>query len=148
MLWYRWKTSRKLLCLYGIWMNVVLAKIVAWLYHYEFVIMNMSFEIFITMKMMYFSCRKDCVQSPTSKEGWDSFWRKSDNSSRNNPKWRKVWRDFKRPKKHSSYVTLLSEIIDVESSIYEEVAKNKGKESTSSRRMMSRMRYWELKGSS
>ena len=34
-------------------------------------------------------------------------------------------------------MTLLSEIIDAESSIYEEVAKNKGKESTSSRRIMS-----------
>ena len=30
----------------------------------------------------------------------------------------------------SSYVTMLSDIIDAEPSIYEEVAKNKGKEST------------------
>ena len=40
-----------------------------------------------------------------------------------------------------SYVTLLSDIIDVEPSKYEEEAKNKGTESTSSRRVMSRMRY-------
>ena len=53
----------------------------------------------------------------------------------------------KRPQAHSSYVTLLSDIIDVEPSSYEEVAKKKGKESTSSRRMMSRMQYRDLKGS-
>ena len=34
----------------------------------------------------------------------------------------------KRPQKHSSYVTLLSDIIDAEYSSYEEVAKKKGKE--------------------
>ena len=34
----------------------------------------------------------------------------------------------KRPLTHSSYVTLLSDIIDVEPSSYEEVAKKKGKE--------------------
>ena len=38
-----------------------------------------------------------------------------------------------------SYVTLLSDIIDEEPSSYEEEAKKKGKESISSRRMMSRM---------
>ena len=37
-------------------------------------------------------------------------------------------KERKRPQKHSSYVTLLSDIIDAEPSIYEEVAKNKGKE--------------------
>ena len=36
-----------------------------------------------------------------------------------------------------NYVTLLSDIIDAEPSNYEEVAKKKGKESMSSRRMMS-----------
>ena len=45
------------------------------------------------------------------------------------------------------YVTLLSDIIDAEPSSYEEVAKKKGKESTNSRRMMSRMQYQDLKGS-
>ena len=44
-------------------------------------------------------------------------------------------------------LVMLSDIIDVEHSIYEEGAKKKGKESTSSRRMMSRMRYRDLKGS-
>ena len=33
-----------------------------------------------------------------------------------------------RPQTHSSYVTLLSDIIDAEPSSYEEVAKKKGKE--------------------
>ena len=45
-------------------------------------------------------------------------------------------------------MTLLSDIIDREPSIYEEVDKKKGKESTSSRRMMSRMQYRDLKRSS
>ena len=49
---------------------------------------------------------------------------------------------------HSSYVTLLRDIIDVDPSSYEEVAKKKGKESISSRRMMSRMSYRDPKGRS
>ena len=40
----------------------------------------------------------------------------------------------------------LCDIIDVENSNYEEVTKKKGKENTSSRRMMSRMQYQDLKG--
>ena len=53
-------------------------------------------------------------------------------------------KERKRPQRHSSYVTLLSNIIDAEPSSYEEVAKKKGKESTSSRRMMSRMQYLQV----
>ena len=49
--------------------------------------------------------------------------------------------------RHSSYVTLLRNIIDAEPSIYEEVANKKGKENTSSGRMMSMMHYQDLKGS-
>ena len=52
-----------------------------------------------------------------------------------------------RPQTHSSYVKLLRDIIDADPSSHEEVAKKKGKESTSSKRMMSRMRYRDLKGS-
>ena len=48
--------------------------------------------------------------------------------------------------KNISYVTPLSDTIDAESSSYEEVSKKKGKESTSSRRMMSRMRYLQAYG--
>ena len=44
-------------------------------------------------------------------------------------------------------MTLLSDIIDAEPSSYEEVAKKKGKEGTSSKIMMSKMRYRDLKGS-
>ena len=97
---------------------------------------------------MHLTCRKDRVQSPTRKEGWDFFQRTNDDSSRNNPKWRIVWLDFKRPQTHSSYVTLLNDIIDAKPSSYEEVAKKKGKESTSSRRMMSRMRCRRPEGKS
>ena len=54
---------------------------------------------------------------------------------------------IKRPQTRSSYVTVLSDIIDAEPSNYEEVTKKKGKESTSSRRMIPRMQYRDLKGS-
>ena len=43
-------------------------------------------------------------------------------------------------------MTLLSDIIDANPSIHEEVAKKKGKENTSSRRMMSRMWYLQVDG--
>ena len=43
-------------------------------------------------------------------------------------------------------MTLLSDIIDAEPSSYEEVAKKKGKENTSLRRMMSRMWYRRPEG--
>ena len=48
-------------------------------------------------------------------------------------------KERKKPQRNSSYVTLLSEIIDAEPSSYEEVSNMKGKESSSSIRMMSRM---------
>ena len=62
-----------------IWMNVVLAKIVAWsyIYAYEFSIMNMRYEMFLTIQM-HFTCRKDHVQSPTRKEGRDLLQRTRD----------------------------------------------------------------------
>ena len=50
-----------------------------------------------------------------------------------------TFKEFKRPQTQCSYATLLSDIIDVDPSSYEEVAKKKGKKFTSSRRMMSRM---------
>ena len=43
--------------------------------------MNMSYEMFLIMQLMYLTCRKDHVQSPTRKEGWDVFRRTSDNGS-------------------------------------------------------------------
>ena len=79
-------------------MNVMLNKLVAWSYIYaqEFAIMNMSYEMFLTIKLMHLTYRKYCAQSPTSKEGWDLFRRKSDDSSRKNPRWRIIWRYFQR----------------------------------------------------
>ena len=46
-------------------MNFVLAKIVARLYldAKEFFIMNMSYEIFLTIQIMHFNCRKDRVHN-------------------------------------------------------------------------------------
>ena len=45
-------------------------------------------------------------------------------------------------------LVMLSDIIDADPSNYEEVSKNKGKESTSSRRMMHRMQYQRPEGKS
>ena len=35
--------------------------------------MNMPYEMFLTIQLMHLTCRKDCVQSPTRKEGRDLF---------------------------------------------------------------------------
>ena len=106
--------------------------------------MNMPYEMFLTIKLVHLTYRKYHVQLPKRKEGWHLFQRTSDENSRNNPKWIIIWRVFKRPQTHSSYVKMLTNIIDAEPSSYEEVAKKKGKESTSSRRMMSRMWYLQV----
>ena len=43
--------------------------------------MNMPSEMFLTIQLVHFTCRKDSVQLPTRKEGWDLFQRTSDDSS-------------------------------------------------------------------
>ena len=53
-------------------MNVVLAKIVALSYilmQKNFFIMNIPYEMFLTIQLMHLTCMKDRVKSPTSKEG-------------------------------------------------------------------------------
>ena len=66
------------------------------------------------------------------------FYRTSDDSSRftliiqDEEKYDDTFKEIKRPQTHSSYVTLLSNIIDAEPSNYEEVAKKKGNERTKS----------------
>ena len=50
-------------------MNVVLAKIVAYLDAKEFCVMNIPYEMFIIIQLVHFTCRKDHVQSCTRKEG-------------------------------------------------------------------------------
>ena len=67
------------------------------------------------------------------KNKWRQF--KKDSKMKNNM----MILSKKRSQTQCSYVTRLSDIIDEEPSSYEEEAKKKGKESTSSRRMMSRM---------
>ena len=42
--------------------------------------MNMSYQMFLTIQMMYLTCRNDHVQPPIRKEGWDLFQRISDDS--------------------------------------------------------------------
>ena len=73
-----------------IWMNVVLAKnscMIIYLEEKEFFIMNIPYEMFLTIQLMHFTFRKDHIKSPTSKEGWDLFRRTSDDISR----WRIIW---------------------------------------------------------
>ena len=48
--------------------------------------MNIPYEMFLTIQLMHLTYRKDRVQSPIRKEGWDLFRRTSDDSLRNNPK--------------------------------------------------------------
>ena len=111
--------------------------------------MNITYEMFLTIQLMHLIYRKNHVQSPTRKEGWDFFQRTSDDSSRNYPKWRIIWWYFQRKKEDSDIVQLWDiVIINGEPSIYEEVAKKKGKENTSSRRVMSSMRYRRTEGKS
>ena len=62
--------------------------------------MNIPYEIFLTIQM-HLTCRKDCVQSPTNKEGWDLFRRTSDDSSIKIPRWRIIWWYFHRKKEAS-----------------------------------------------
>ena len=45
----------------------------------------MFYEIVLTMQLVHFNCRKIPVQPPTRKEGWDLFWRTSDDNSRFTP---------------------------------------------------------------
>ena len=101
----------------------------------------MPYEMFLTTQWVHLNCRKYRVQLPTRQEGWDLFQRKSDDSLEEKPedsiekekaseeyKWRIVGWYFKRIQTHSSYVILMSDIIDAKPSRYEEVDKNKGKE--------------------
>ena len=54
--------------------------------HKEFSIINIPYEMFITIQLIYLTCRKDNIQSPTRKEGRDLFRRTIEVSSRNNPR--------------------------------------------------------------
>ena len=47
--------------------------------------MNMHYEMFLTIQLIYLTSRKDHIQSPTRKEGWDLFRRTSNDSSRFTP---------------------------------------------------------------
>ena len=109
--------------------------------------MNILYEMFLTIQLMHLTHRKYRVQSPTRKQGWDLFRRTSDDSSRNNPRWRIIWRYFQRNKEVSDIVQLcdtverhhLCKTFQLWRSSQEE-----RKESTSSRRMMSRMWYLQV----
>ena len=45
--------------------------------------MNMPYEMFLIIQLVHLTCKKDHVQSPTRKEGWDLFRRTSDDYSIN-----------------------------------------------------------------
>ena len=49
---------------------------------YEFFVMDMSYEMVLTMQQVHLNCRKGSVQPPTRKEGLDLFRRTSDDNSR------------------------------------------------------------------
>ena len=82
--------------------------------------MNMYYEMFLTIQLMHLTCRKDCIHNHLQAKKGETCSEEQYNEC--------------------------SDIIDAETSSYEEVTKNKGK--TSSRRMMSRMQYRYVKGSS
>ena len=42
----------------------------------------MPYEMFLTIQLVHLTCRKDRVQSPIRKEGWDLFRRTSEDNSR------------------------------------------------------------------
>ena len=60
----------------------------------EFFIMNIPEEMFLTIKLLHLTCRKDRIKSPTSKEGWDLFQRTSDAHSRWWMQWHHWCRTF------------------------------------------------------
>ena len=65
-----------------IWMNVVLAKVVAWSYIYAYVFANINipYEMFLTIQL-HLTCRKDRIHNHLqAKKNEDLFRRTSDNS--------------------------------------------------------------------
>ena len=98
--------------------------------------MNMLYEMFLTIQM-HLTCRKDRVHNLLQEKKDETC--SEEQVTTDKEEYDDTFKEFKRPQTQCSYVTLLSDIIDAEPSNYEEVAKKKGKESTRSRRMMSRM---------
>ena len=95
---------------------------------------------------MHLTCRKDCIHNHLQENKDETCSEEQVTTCKE--EYDDTFKEFKRPQTQCSYVTLLSDIIDVEPYSYEEVAKKKGKENTSSRRMMARMRYRRPKGKS
>ena len=87
--------------------------------------MNIPYEMFLTIQIIHLTCRKYCIHNHLQEK-------KDENCS------------------EEQVMTVqydeCSDIIDAEPSSHKEVTKKKGK--TSSRRMMSRMQYRYIKGSS
>ena len=95
--------------------------------------MNMPYEMFLTIQM-HLTCRKYCIQYPTNKDENCSEEQVMTVQEiiQDKKEYDDSFKEFKRPQTQCSYVTLLSDIIDAEPSSYEEVAKKKWKENTSS----------------
>ena len=104
--------------------------------------MNMPYEMFLTIQM-HLTCRKDRLHNHLQEKNDETCSKEQVTTDKE--QYDDTFKKVKRPQTQCSYVTLLSDIIDAEPSSYEEVAKTKGEESTSSRR--SRMRYRDLKES-
>ena len=97
----------------------------------------------VSNQIMHLTCRKDRVHNHLKEKKDETC--SEEQVTIDKEEYDDTFKEFKRPQTQCTYVTLLSDIIDAEPSIYEEVAKKQGK--TSSRRMMSGMQYRDLKGS-
>ena len=106
--------------------------------------MNIPFENFLTIQM-HLTCRKDRVHNHLQENKDETCF--EEQVTIDKEEYDDTFKEFMRPQTQCSYVTLLSNIIDVDPSNYEEVSKKKGKESTRSIRMMSMMQQRDLKGS-
>ena len=85
----------------------------------------MPYEMFLTMQLMHFTCRKDRIHNDLQEKKDDTCSKEQVTTDKE--EYDDTFKESKRPQTQWSYVTLLSNIIDAEPSSYE-VAKKKGKE--------------------
>ena len=98
--------------------------------------MNIPYEMFLTIQM-HLTYMKYCIHNRLQEKKYETCSKEQVTTDKE--EYDDTFKEFKRPQTQCSYVTLLNNIIDAETSSYEEVSNKKGKESNRSRRMMSRM---------
>ena len=89
----------------------------------------MNYEMFLVIQLVHLTCRKDRIHNHLQEKKDETCSKEQVTTDKE--EYDDTFKEFKRPQTQCNYVTLLSDIIDVELSSYEEVAKKKGKESTS-----------------